>query len=96
MLAFGAADLGRGFFDTLSLGARNKASSVGDRGLVGGAAQFGRIVLDGWSLGRLVVRAARTREVTLCWSFFDWDLVLRTAGSRRFDISYRFRHRLGL
>jgi hypothetical protein len=96
----GAAGLGRAFFETLSLGtARVGASGVGGRRLgrlVGGAARFGTIVLDGWSFDRLVVGAARTGAVSLCWGFFDWGLVLRTARSRRFDVSHSFHVRLGL
>jgi hypothetical protein len=59
----GAADLGRGFFDTGSLRAASvKASSLGDRllrRLFDGAAIFSAIDLDGWSLGGLVLQATR-------------------------------------
>lgn len=77
----GAADLGRGFFDTGSLrAARIKASSLGSRlhrGLFKGVARLGTVILDEWSRGGRVFRAARLRALAFDRRLFG-GLVLRT------------------
>ena len=50
---------------------------------------FGTIDLGGWSLDMLVVRAARTGVVALCWSLVNWDFVLRTARLGAFALDGR-------
>ncbi len=88
--SFGAADLGRGFFDTGSLrGARSTPSSSDSRLLYGrfeGVARLGTVLLDEWSRGRRVLRAALLQPHAFDRRFFS-GLVFRakraTAGIRR-------------
>ena len=79
---FGAADLGRGFFDTGNRrAARITASSFDSRllrGLFKGVRRFGTVLPGGWRRGVRVLRAARTAALDFRGGSID-SLVVRAA-----------------